>query len=1051
MASQYSILRQYSPYVSPYNIDLIKEAMLYKQGKVDANRAAINRQIDYLMGQDLAKEEDREYLQNRVSDTLARVNEMYAGADLSSDGIARHIQSEVSTILDDNVINAVAGTAEMRRMQAHLEEIQKDNMGAYSDMNAYVAMKPAMRWLNDGKAGTKLGPLNYTPYTDYNKELNDLMMDIRSKSGATKYFEQVKDAEGNPTGDIIETSRDQMSAEQIAAIAMNGLSDKARRQMQIEAEFMADSNPEMFSYQNMMSYAQSDLNRQRDRIAAMEAEKMGYTKDTTQYRMLESQINDAKSSLIRTEDSLRSITPENYNPIMGAQMVVETNFKNGAALKWAYDKTSYELKSDESYWNRMNLAINERNYNLQYAKFQFDVKKWQSEFEYRRQKDAYEAQRKERELGFDMSIEAAKTQSGIDLNNARTQKLLAAAAAKGAGATGGRAGSIAMSNAVAAGTGYGIITRGEVKDLSNSNVNEMIGEDFSRRYSEYNANMARLINNLDPEDVKKIDKYIEEQSKNPTTGYAGLSRNDAYLRYFKQNGSLSNEAFVNAKKGQNGAKGSKIAQDAYLAASDSYQKLSIHNERIEEEKKIYGDVYGKVVDEIRQDGYSGDVLDRKVVKTILKDVLNVYSDMNKYDFWLLGPLGSGEFAPSKRGIFRPEEISYIHTALISTFGDRYGKEISVYDLFETDPETGNFKLKDIPVSVDNGFFIQDRTIDESGVEQDSLLKQTYLTLKDWMDPYRSRDLFTEVRGIKSGDVNERTVDVRKKYLAMNIPKRISIYAKNSNDKDYEAVVATRALYNSKNGKAGDIDGFNIDHVDTSENGGLNYKITPIGQGLTEDDAVEVVFDELYQTGIITNMNEQNQPIGFYKSGIIKVSFADPNNKDYVDLLESNNISGVYASKPDLKNHLSGIIVSRLSNNLSLITDFMQDPQLADKSKAQIETLVNAVSTIINNAEKLGIDINGFDTQTKNTYGFDTTVYKLNSSNPNARPEEVLSVRTKNVFFADSVDRELMIAPQYRLSLILEDALVAAINNMTETGATSLDESMDLTKILKAVQ
>ena len=1023
MASQYSILRQYSPYVSPYNIDLIKEAMLYKQGKVDANRAAINQQIDYLMGQDLAKEEDREYLQNRVSDTLARVNEMYAGADLSSDGIARHIQSEVSTILDGNVMNAVAGTAEMRRVQAHLEEMQKEHPKLYSDMNAYVAMKPAMQWLNDGKAGTKLGPLNFTPYTDYNKELNDLMMDIRSKSGATKYFEQVKDAEGNPTGDIIEISRDQMSAEQVAAIAMSGLSDKARRQMQIEAEFMADSNPEMFSYQNMMSYAQSDLNRQRDRIAAMEAEKMGYTKDTTQYRMLESQINDAKSSLIRTEDSLRSITPENYNPIMGAQMVVETNFKNGAALKWAYDKTSYELKSDESYWNRMNLAINERNYNLQYAKFQFDVKKWQSEFEYGRQKDAYEAQRKERELGFDMSMEAAKTQSGIDLNNARTQKLLAEAAAKGAGAVGGRAGSQAMFDAAAAGAGYGVITRGEVKDLSSSDINRMIDEDFANKYSEHNANMLRLINNLDPEDVKKIDKYIAEQSKNPTSGYAGLTRNDAYLRYFKQNGGLGNQAFANATKGQNGDRSPKIAQDAYVAASASYQKLSIHNERIKEEGKVYKGFYDKLFNS------SNDV-----VETVIGEAIKNNISVSNVPSTAGGTSNTYSHA-STTGVYTPVELADIDNTL-TLIGEKIGYNSGdVYDIFGYDDVNNTYRLKD------------KKSIDSN----DTLANWLYSGFNKY---YNDSSALTRYRLDLGRDGAGELVNIRKRYLTMNIPNRLTITAKSANDLDYEIVNKARALYYSKDGKQpdeGDINTFKIEFAGTAENGELNYKIMPVGQGLNEKNAIEISLAELQSNGIITNTNEQDLPIGLYDSGVVRVSFADSNNKDYVDLLESRGISGVYASKPGLKNHLSEMIISRFSNNLSSIITSMEDPTASDKSKAQMETLINAVSTIVDNAEKLGIGVKGFDTQTKNSYGYDSFIYKLNPSNPNARPEEVLSVRTKNAFFADSIDEDMTVAPQFRLSLIIEGALNAAMNRMVETGATSLDESMDLTKILKAVQ
>ena len=85
--SQYSILRQYTPYISPYNIDLIKEVTLYKQGKVDANRAKMSQQIDYLMGQEIDKPEARAYMEDKMYNVLGRINDTFKGADLSSDGV----------------------------------------------------------------------------------------------------------------------------------------------------------------------------------------------------------------------------------------------------------------------------------------------------------------------------------------------------------------------------------------------------------------------------------------------------------------------------------------------------------------------------------------------------------------------------------------------------------------------------------------------------------------------------------------------------------------------------------------------------------------------------------------------------------------------------------------------------------------------------------------------------------------------------------------------------------------------------------------------------
>ena len=64
MASQYSILRNYGKYVSPYNMDVMMQGMGYMQQKIDTNRQAINEYADYIINSDIAKPQDREYLQN---------------------------------------------------------------------------------------------------------------------------------------------------------------------------------------------------------------------------------------------------------------------------------------------------------------------------------------------------------------------------------------------------------------------------------------------------------------------------------------------------------------------------------------------------------------------------------------------------------------------------------------------------------------------------------------------------------------------------------------------------------------------------------------------------------------------------------------------------------------------------------------------------------------------------------------------------------------------------------------------------------------------------
>ena len=61
MASQYSILRNYGKYVSPYNMDVMMQGMGYMQQKIDTNRQAINEYADYIINSDIIKPQDRKY------------------------------------------------------------------------------------------------------------------------------------------------------------------------------------------------------------------------------------------------------------------------------------------------------------------------------------------------------------------------------------------------------------------------------------------------------------------------------------------------------------------------------------------------------------------------------------------------------------------------------------------------------------------------------------------------------------------------------------------------------------------------------------------------------------------------------------------------------------------------------------------------------------------------------------------------------------------------------------------------------------------------------
>lgn len=510
----YTILHEYAPYVSPYNIDLIKEVALYKQQQVDASRQAINEQMDLLMGQDIVKAEDREYLQDRMQDTIARINRMYRGADLSSDGIVRHIQSEISSVLDDKVMNAISGTKEYRRMYSMLQKMQEKGEATYNDMNAYVAMKPAYAWLNDGQAGTALGQLTYTPYVDYNAEVAASMEEMRKLQKGTTITMPLYDNNGNLTGRMVTETKDFLTPEQAAERAMASLSAGARQQMMIEAQYMADSNPEAFSIDAARQYAMSQVSALDEYEASVRARLAGAGGNTSQAEQWENELRRVKGMKASIMEAAQGLDENTYSPYMGALSVVEGTFRSNSARKYAYDNSNYEYSSDTAYWE--GLKARDREMDRAIKLRDLDIK-----------------EQRERRLAEGTS---SPDGSGTQGHNTTTQ------------------------------VPYRIDP--EVED-----VRKMARDRYEKNREAVNMAGIRLGNALLPEDLEAIHAEARKdiQEKGDTSPYYGKDNNEILLTYFKLNGGLTNEMFSRAKEGS----GNVNAYNAYTQLDDAYQTFGI--------------------------------------------------------------------------------------------------------------------------------------------------------------------------------------------------------------------------------------------------------------------------------------------------------------------------------------------------------------------------------------------------------------------------------------------------------------------------------------------
>lgn len=367
MASQYSILRNYGKYVSPYNMDVMMQGMGYMQQKIDTNRQAINEYADYIINSDIAKPQDREYLQNRLNGLIQDVNNVYRKSNLASDGIARSIQARLGEALDTRVLNAVAGTREFRELSTKLEDMKLNNPKMYSPINESMALMPYYKWLNDGQVGTRLEPLHYTPYTDYNAEIDGKVKDFLTKHKGQKIQIPVLNDKGERTGEIIEKTIDEMGYSEIRNIIASSMSQNAKAQIQLEGQYMALTNPHMFNQQSTSAFIQQYVNDFDAKEKAIKAELGGVGNDANRKLMLETSLADLRNQKQTFIDEANSFIGPNYDAERAGAFMVQQEFLRGAAMRWSYNNSSVIRKADDYYYKEdERLARN--------AKFVWDQK-----------------------------------------------------------------------------------------------------------------------------------------------------------------------------------------------------------------------------------------------------------------------------------------------------------------------------------------------------------------------------------------------------------------------------------------------------------------------------------------------------------------------------------------------------------------------------------------------------------------------------------------------------------------------------------------------------
>ncbi len=481
MASQYSILRNYGKYVSPYNMDVMMQGMGYMQQKIDTNRQAINEYADYIINSDIIKPQDREYLQNKLNGLIQDVNNVYRKSNLASDGIARSIQSRLGEALDTRVLNAIAGTREIRNFSEKMEDMKLNNPKMYRPINEAEAFADAVAWMNDGQVGTRLNPIHYTPYTDYHAEIDEKMKNFISLNKGKKVNVPVVDANGNRTGEMREMYIDEMSYAQARDIAMASISENGKAQMQLEGRYMARTNPDLFNVQSTSDFLKGYIDDFSTKEESIRAKLKGVGNDKIKKAKLESELADITKQKNDFVEEAEGVIGDNYSPERAGMFMVRQQFLRGVGLRWSYNN-SYETLGVDDYYFKANQQMMER------AKFN---------------------ETKRHNLAMEKSALIRASKSGKSEN--------------------GNGGGDDM-------TGPTVVTKSA--NLEDVNISDEFMNGFIANEKAVNTGMENFVKSLSDDAKRKIDAWAYDPENSNVV--KDMDRDQVIMTYFKANGGSTN-------------------------------------------------------------------------------------------------------------------------------------------------------------------------------------------------------------------------------------------------------------------------------------------------------------------------------------------------------------------------------------------------------------------------------------------------------------------------------------------------------------------------------
>jgi len=353
--------RTFSPYISQYNPELYARIIGSKQADYEQGVATLQNYVDNVTGLQVGREEDAQYLRDKITDLKNKIDQSGRNADYANPNFNRQLGVYMSQVWnDDRIKKDVLSNLNAKDAMNQLDQAKKD--GTYNDANADLLYENINNWRKGG-ASASLGKQSYIPYDDgVADRFQKFMKDVHGNIMFSQ--DSVTDKDGNIVPYVITNNqREYISADTIknswnTFLALDG---KARTQINIDSRY----NAKMLPDDTVRDYITRNYNEQN---ASLDQQIDFYNKQKVLQNArpdlvakydasLKDLLNKKNQLPIQQQEDLKLLTTD---PLSLKSRIYSQRLTEGLVSRYGRDNTKSQMSINPAW----QAQLQEKNYQL---------------------------------------------------------------------------------------------------------------------------------------------------------------------------------------------------------------------------------------------------------------------------------------------------------------------------------------------------------------------------------------------------------------------------------------------------------------------------------------------------------------------------------------------------------------------------------------------------------------------------------------------------------------------------------------------------------------